>query len=115
MEQVIAASKTIGHEYIMNLLATTNTSLPRQGVNLSVGQRQLISFVRALLVDPDILILDENFSLDTETESILQHAIEKLIAKRSSIVIAHRLSTIQHADYVMALEHGRNKRIWPTC
>lgn len=115
MEQVIAASKTIGaHEYIMNLPGNYQYQLAERGVNLSVGQRQLISFVRALLVDPDILILDEaTSSLDTETESILQHAIEKLIAKRSSIVIAHRLSTIQHADYVMALEHGEIKEFGP--
>ena len=115
MEQVIAASKTIGaHEYIMNLPGNYQYQLAERGVNLSVGQRQLISFVRALLVDPDILILEEaTSSLDTETESILQHAIEKLIAKRSSIVIAHRLSTIQHADYVMALEHGEIKEFGP--
>lgn len=115
LEQVIAASKIIGaHEYIMNLPGNYNYQLAERGVNLSVGQRQLISFVRALLVDPDILILDEaTSSLDTETESILQHAIEKLIAKRSSIVIAHRLSTIQHADYVMALEHGEIKEFGP--
>ncbi len=111
MDQVIEASKTIGaHHYIMQLPGKYNYILAERGVNLSAGQRQLISFVRALLVDPDILILDEaTSSLDSETEFILQQAIEKLIAKRSSIVIAHRLSTIQHADYVMALEQGEIK------
>jgi len=115
LEQVIAASKIIGaHEYIMNLPGNYHYQLADRGVNLSVGQRQLISFLRAHLVHPDILILEKaNSSLDTETESILQHAIEKLIAKRSSIVIAHRLSTIQHADYVMALEHGEIKEFGP--
>ncbi len=107
-DQVIAASRTIGaHEYIMNLPDNYDYVLSERGSNLSVGQRQLISFVRALLCNPDILILDEaTSSLDAETESVLQHAIETLIEKRSSIVIAHRLSTIQHADKIMALDDG---------
>jgi ATP-binding cassette subfamily B protein len=77
-----------------------------------MGQRQLISFVRALVYDPDILILDEaTSSIDPETESIIQYAIEKLIEKRTSIIIAHRLSTIRHADQVMAMDHGEIKEI----
>lgn len=109
LEEVIEASRIIGaHEYIMKLPGDYHYVLAERGSNLSVGQRQLISFVRALLCNPDVLILDEaTSSLDTETESVLQHAIEKLIEKRSSIVIAHRLSTIQHADHIMALENGR--------
>jgi ATP-binding cassette, subfamily B, multidrug efflux pump len=113
LDQVVAASKNIGaHEYIMKLPGDYQYILSERGSNLSAGQRQLISFVRALLCNPDILILDEaTSSLDAETESVLQHAIEKLIEKRSSIVIAHRLSTIQHADKIMALEDGMIKEI----
>jgi ATP-binding cassette subfamily B protein len=111
LEEVIEASKKIGaHEYIMRLPGNYQYILSERGSNLSVGQRQLISFVRALLFNPDILILDEaTSSLDTQTEAVLQHAIEKLIEKRSSIVIAHRLSTIQHADCIMALDGGEIK------
>ncbi|MBK8485387.1 MAG: ABC transporter ATP-binding protein [Saprospiraceae bacterium] len=110
-EAVVEASKKIGaHSYMMKLPGDYQYLLSERGTNLSVGQRQLISFVRALLCNPDILILDEaTSSLDTETEYILQNAIEKLIEKRSSIVIAHRLSTIQHADYIMAMENGNMK------
>jgi len=73
-----------------------------------LSQRQLISFVRALVVDPNILILDEaTSSIDTETEEVIQHAIEKLMAKRSSIIIAHRLSTIRNADYIMVMDKGK--------
>jgi len=85
-----------------------------RGSNLSVGQRQLISFVRALVFDPTILILDEaTASIDTETEAIIQVAIEKLIAKRSSIIIAHRLSTIRHTDNIMVLDKGNIVELGP--
>ena len=85
-----------------------------RGATLSMGQRQLISFVRALVFNPDILILDEaTSSIDPETESVIQYAIEKLIAKRTSIIIAHRLSTIQNADKIMVLEGGRIAEFGP--
>ncbi|MGB4958776.1 MAG: ABC transporter ATP-binding protein [Saprospiraceae bacterium] len=108
-ESVIEASKAIGaHEYIENLPGGYEYLVTERGSNLSVGQRQLISFVRALVIDPDILILDEaTSSIDTESEAVIQHAIEKLIDKRTSIIIAHRLSTIQHADNILVLSHGK--------
>ncbi len=107
-EEVIDASKMIGaHKYIMELPGAYDFVLSERGSNLSVGQRQLISFVRALVFNPDILILDEaTSSIDTETELTIQYAIEKLIQKRSSIIIAHRLSTIRHADKILVLEKG---------
>ncbi len=108
-EQVIEASKMIGaHEFIEKLPGGYDYEVMERGATLSMGQRQLISFVRALVFDPDILILDEaTSSIDPETESIIQYAIEKLIAKRTSIIIAHRLSTIRHANNIMVLEKGK--------
>lgn len=107
--EVIAASKIIGaHPYIERLPGGYDFKITERGSNLSMGQRQLITFVRALVFDPDILILDEaTSSIDTETEGIIQYAIEKLIEKRTSIIIAHRLSTIQHADNILVLDKGR--------
>lgn len=107
-KQMQDASKTIGaHAFIMALPGGYDFVISERGGNLSMGQRQLISFVRALVYDPEILILDEaTSSIDTETESIIQHAIEKLIDKRTSIIIAHRLSTIRHANHVMVLDKG---------
>ncbi len=112
-DSVIHAAKQIGaHEFIENLPGGYDFVISERGSNLSMGQRQLISFVRALVYDPDILILDEaTSSIDPETESIIQYAIEKLIEKRTSIIIAHRLSTIRHADQVMAMDHGEIKEI----
>ncbi len=108
-EKVVSASKKLGaHSFITNLPGAYNYMITERGSNLSVGQRQLISFVRALVFDPDILILDEaTSSIDTETEAIIQYAIEKLIEKRTSLVIAHRLSTIMHADKIMVLKKGK--------
>ncbi len=107
-EQVIDASKMIGaHEFIEKLPGGYDYQVMERGATLSMGQRQLISFVRALVFDPDILILDEaTSSIDPESESVIQHAIETLIAKRTSIIIAHRLSTIRHADKILVMDKG---------
>lgn len=109
LEKVQQAAKTIGADvYIDNMPGGYDFLIMERGANLSVGQRQLISFVRALVFDPDILILDEaTSSIDTETEMVIQHAIEKLIEKRTSIIIAHRLSTIRHADQILVLNEGK--------
>lgn len=108
-ERILDASKTIGaHSFIMALPGGYDFTVSERGGNLSMGQRQLISFVRALVYDPEILILDEaTSSIDTETEGIIQYAIEKLIDKRTSIIIAHRLSTIRHANRILVLEKGK--------
>lgn len=108
MDDVIRASQLIGaHEFLSELPGGYQYVVMERGNNLSVGQRQLISFVRALIKDPDILILDEaTSSIDTKTEAVIQYAIEKLIEKRTSIIIAHRLSTIKHANKIMVLEKG---------
>jgi ATP-binding cassette subfamily B protein len=107
-EQVIEASKVIGaHPFIEKLPLGYDFVVTERGNNLSMGQRQLISFVRALVYNPDILILDEaTSSIDNETEAIIQHAIETLIAQRTSIIIAHRLSTIRNADNILVLDKG---------
>jgi len=108
-EEVISASKIIGaHPFIESMPGGYDFKVTERGSNLSMGQRQLISFVRALVVNPNILILDEaTSSIDTETETIIQYAIEKLIEKRTSIIIAHRLSTIRHANKILVLDKGR--------
>lgn len=107
-EKVIEAAKLIGaHQFIQKLPGGYDYQVMERGATLSMGQRQLISFIRALVYDPDILILDEaTSSIDTESESIIQYAIEKLIAKRTSIIIAHRLSTIKHANKILVLDKG---------
>lgn len=109
LESVKDASIKIGaHPFIEKLPEGYDFRIAERGANLSVGQRQLISFVRALVADPDILILDEaTSSIDSETEATIQYAIEKLIAKRTSIIIAHRLSTIRHAQQILVLERGK--------
>jgi ATP-binding cassette subfamily B multidrug efflux pump len=105
---VIEAAKMIGaHEFIEKLPGGYYYQVMERGATLSMGQRQLISFVRALVFNPDILILDEaTSSIDPESESIIQHAIEKLIDRRTSIIIAHRLSTIRHATNILVLDKG---------
>jgi ATP-binding cassette subfamily B protein len=112
-EKVIEASKLIGmHEFIMQLPGEYNYNVMERGATLSVGQRQLLSFIRALLYNPSILILDEaTSSVDTESEQMIENAINTLIAGRTSIVIAHRLSTIQRADNIIVLDKGEIKEI----
>ncbi|CAN5614898.1 ABC transporter ATP-binding protein [soil metagenome] len=112
-EQVVEAAKLIGiHDFIMQLPGNYDYNVMERGATLSLGQRQLLSFVRALLYDPAILILDEaTSSVDTESEQLIQHAIETLIADRTSIVIAHRLSTIRKADKIIVLDKGEIKEI----
>ena len=107
-KDVLLAAQQIGADkFIDKLPGGYDYQITERGANLSMGQRQLISFVRALVFDPDILILDEaTSSIDTETEEIIQYAIEKLISKRTSLIIAHRLSTIRHADNIMVLDKG---------
>ena len=112
-EKVIEASKLIGmHDFIMQLPGGYDYNVMERGATLSLGQRQLISFIRALLYNPAILILDEaTSSIDTESELLIENAIDKLIAGRTSIVIAHRLSTIQRADKIIVLDRGEIKEI----
>lgn len=107
-EEVIQAAKLIGiHDFIMQLPGGYDYNVMERGATLSMGQRQLLSFVRALLYNPAILILDEaTSSVDTESENLIQQAIEKLIAGRTSIVIAHRLSTIRKANRILVLDKG---------
>ena len=108
-EEVIAAAKTVcAHEFIETLENGYYTEVNERGSRLSVGQRQLISFARALLADPRILILDEaTSSIDTRTEQALQLGLNRLLAGRTSFVIAHRLSTIRGADCIMYIDGGR--------
>jgi len=112
-EQIIEASKTIGaHKFFKDLPGGYNFTVMERGGNLSMGQRQLISFVRALVFDPNILVLDEaTSSIDVETESVIQNAIDKLLKKRTSIVIAHRLSTVKKADQILVLNKGKVAQI----
>lgn len=107
-EEVIKAAKTVcAHDFIMEMEDGYNTQVNERGSRLSVGQRQLISFARALLADPAILILDEaTSSIDTETEIVLQEGLNNLLKGRTSFIIAHRLSTIKNADTIMYIDKG---------
>jgi ATP-binding cassette, subfamily B, multidrug efflux pump len=106
--EVEAAAKAVGaHDFIMALEYGYDTALAERGLNLSVGQRQLISFARAIVGNPRILILDEaTANIDTHTEIIIQNALKRVLDGRTSIVIAHRLSTIRNADMIVVLAHG---------
>ncbi len=110
-QQVIEAAKIIGvHNFIMQLPGGYDYNVMERGATLSLGQRQLLSFIRALLYNPSILILDEaTSSIDTESEMLIQHAIDTLISGRTSIIIAHRLSTIRKADKILVLDKGEIK------
>ncbi len=107
-EQVIAAAKMIDmHDFIMQLPGGYDFNVMERGSSLSLGQRQLLSFIRALLYNPSILVLDEaTSSVDTESEMLIQKAIDTLIAGRTSIIIAHRLSTIRKAGKIIVLDKG---------
>lgn len=108
-EEVLQAAQAVGaHDFIMRLSKGYQTSVEEGGVVLSVGQRQLISFARALLADPRILILDEaTSSVDTQTERVIQAALARLLKGRTAFVIAHRLSTVANADRILVIEDGR--------
>jgi ATP-binding cassette subfamily B protein len=107
-ETVIEAAKAFGaHDFISNLPEQYDYNVMERGTMLSVGQRQLISFVRAYVHNPAVLVLDEaTSSIDTESEDIIQKALSKLMEGRTSIVIAHRLATIQNADQILVMEKG---------
>lgn len=112
-ELVIRAAKTVcAHDFIMEMEDGYYTQVNERGSRLSAGQRQLISFARALLSDPRILILDEaTSSIDTETEILLQQGLARLLEGRTSFIIAHRLSTIKNADFIMYVDHGGIREI----
>ena len=112
-EMVIRAAKTVcAHDFIIEMEDGYYTQVNERGSRLSAGQRQLISFARALLSDPRILILDEaTSSIDTETEILLQQGLARLLEGRTSFIIAHRLSTIKNADFIMYVDHGGIREI----
>jgi ABC-type multidrug transport system fused ATPase/permease subunit len=107
-EEVIAAAEAVGaDEFIKDLVNGYETEVEERGNVLSVGERQLLSFARAILADPKILILDEaTASIDTESEVKIQQALKTLLKGRTAIMIAHRLSTIREADNIIVLDHG---------
>ena len=108
-ETVVAAAKAVGaHDFILALENGYDTELAERGTNVSMGQRQLISFARAIVGDPRILILDEaTANIDTQTEILIQNALKRVLQGRTSIVIAHRLSTIRNADKIVVLDQGQ--------
>ena len=106
---IVDAAKAVGaHEFIMKLPNTYDTILEQRGSNISLGQRQLISFARAIVADTKILILDEaTASIDSYTEMLIQRALAKLLQNRTGMVIAHRLATIRGADKIIVLQDGK--------
>jgi len=108
-QEIVEAAKAVGaHEFIMNFAQGYDTVVGERGIRLSMGQRQLISFARALLADPRILILDEaTSSVDAYTELLIQNALKKLLEKRTTLIIAHRLSTVRSADRIVVVDNGR--------
>jgi ATP-binding cassette, subfamily B, multidrug efflux pump len=107
-DEVVKAAKVVGaHDFITKMEKGYETQLQERGQNLSMGQRQLISFTRALLADPAILLLDEaTANMDSYSEQVLQEALKELLKGRTAIVIAHRLSTIKNADHIAVMENG---------
>lgn len=108
-EEIVNTAKEVyAHDFIMSLEKGYDTKVQERGLRLSTGQRQLVSLARTLIANPKILILDEaTASVDTHTERLLQHGIEKLLKGRTSFIIAHRLSTIQNADRILVVENGK--------
>jgi ATP-binding cassette subfamily B protein len=108
-DEIVRAARTVGaHEFTLRLEDGYETQLGERGSRLSLGQRQLVAFARALLANPRILILDEaTSSVDIGTERKIEEALRVLLAERTAFVIAHRLSTIRDADLIVVLEHGR--------
>jgi ATP-binding cassette, subfamily B, multidrug efflux pump len=109
MGEIVAAAKAVrAHEFISRLPGGYQYNVRERGAMLSVGQRQLISFIRAFVYNPKILVLDEaTSSIDTESEKLIRDATVKITEGRTSIIIAHRLSTIQYVDRIMVMEKGR--------
>ena len=107
-DSIVHVCKMLGiHNFIMSLPGNYDFDIMERGNNISQGQRQLLSFARALLYDPSVLILDEaTSSVDSESEQLIQHAIDTLIQGRTSIVIAHRLSTVRKAHEIIVMDHG---------
>ena len=107
-DDVVAAAQTVGaHDFIMSLELGYNAVLAERGINLSVGQRQLLSFARAVVGNPRVIILDEaTANIDTHTEVLIQRALQRVLKGRTSIVIAHRLSTVRNADNIVVLDNG---------
>ena len=107
--QMVEAAKAVGaHDFIIGLEQGYDTFLAERGTNLSVGQRQLLSFARAIVANPKILILDEaTANIDSYTELLIQRALSQLLKGRTAVVIAHRLSTIRGADKIVVLDHGK--------
>lgn len=108
-EEVIEAAKAVGvHDFISSLPGGYDFNVRERGGMLSVGQRQLLAFIRAYLYNPAILVLDEaTSSVDTESEELMQNAIQKITENRTSVIIAHRLATIQKADRILVIEKGK--------
>ena len=108
-EEVVIAAQAVGaHEFITRLEHSYDTPLQERGVNLSVGQRQLVSFARALVANPRILILDEaTANIDTQSEMLVQEALDDVLRDRTALIIAHRLSTVRNADRIVVMDQGR--------
>jgi len=108
-DHVRQACETVNADgFIQKMPGGYNAEIRERGSNLSVGQKQLLAFARALAADPDILVLDEaTSSIDTNTEALIQDALKKLLENRTAIVIAHRLSTVRGADRILVMHHGR--------